>query len=96
MKPLLARHTVALRLLRVVPLRLFGVAVFAHRRRRDRSAMAIEAVADLKKTGVNTVKFFVTPDELLPWCLVHNKPNNAASRAEFVSERLRSQSDAGA
>ena len=60
------------------------------------SAMAIEAVADLKKTGVNTVKFFVVPNELLPWCLAHNKPNNAASRAEFVSEKLRSQSETDA
>ena len=60
------------------------------------NAMAIEAVADLKKAGVNTVKFFVIPSELLPWCLLHNKPNNAASRAEFVSEKLRSQSETDA
>ena len=58
--------------------------------------MAAEAVADLKKTGVNTVKFFIAADELLSWCLVHNKPNNAASRAEFVSEGLRVQNEAGA
>jgi hypothetical protein len=60
------------------------------------SAMAIEAVDDLKKTGVNTVKVSIVPSELLPWCLAHNKPNNAASRAEFVSEQLRSQSEADA
>jgi methylthioribose-1-phosphate isomerase len=60
------------------------------------NAMAVEAVADLKKVGVNTVKFFVIPNELLPWCLAHNKPNNAASRAEFVSEKLRAQSEADA
>ena len=59
-------------------------------------AMAIEAVADLKKAGVNTVKFFVIPNELFPWCLLHSKPNNAASRAEFVAEKLRSQSEADA
>ena len=60
------------------------------------SAMAIEATADLKKTGVQTVKVLVVPNELLPWCLAHNKPNNAASRAEFISEKLRSQSEADA
>ena len=60
------------------------------------STMAIEAVADLKKAGVNTVKFSVVPNELLPWCFAHNKPNDAASRAEFVSEKLRSQSEADA
>ena len=60
------------------------------------SAMAIEAVADLKTIGVNTVKVLFIPNELLPWCLAHNKPNNAASRAEFVSEKLRSQSEADA
>jgi hypothetical protein len=60
------------------------------------NAMAIEAVADLKKAGVNTVKFFVIPNELLPWCLLHKKPNNAASRAEFVAEKLRGQSETDA
>ena len=60
------------------------------------SAMAVEAVADLKKTGVNAVKVLIVPNELLPWCLAHNMSNNAASRAEFVSEKLRSQSEADA
>jgi hypothetical protein len=60
------------------------------------STMAIEAVADLKKAGVNAVKLSVVPNELLAWCLAHNKPNDAASRAEFVSERLRLQSEADA
>ena len=60
------------------------------------SAMAREAIADLKKAGVNAVKVLVIPNELLPWCLAHNKPNNAASQAEFVSEKLRSQSEADA
>ena len=59
-------------------------------------AMAVEAVGDLKRVGVSAVKIFVVPDELLSWCMLHNKPNNAASRAEFVSERLRSQDEAGA
>ena len=60
------------------------------------NAMAIEAVADLKRAGVNAVKFFVISNELLPWCLVHNKPNNAAARAEFVAEKLRVQGETDA
>ena len=59
------------------------------------TAMAIKAVADLKKAGVKTVRCFVVPNELLSWCLAHNKPNNSASRAAFVSEKLRSQTEVG-
>ena len=60
------------------------------------SAMAIKAIVNLQKAGVNTVKVSVVPSELLPWCLAHNKPNNAASRAQFVSEKVRSQCEANA
>ena len=60
------------------------------------SAMAVEALADIKKTGMKTVKFYVNADDLLAWCLVRNKPNDAESRAEFVSEGLRVQGEAGA
>ena len=56
-------------------------------------AMADEALTDIKKTGVNPIKVSITYEELLPWCVVHKKPNNAASRAEFVSERLRKDSE---
>jgi len=59
-------------------------------------AMAVEAIAKLERAGVGAVKVFIAPDELLSWCLAHNKPNNAASRAEFVSEKLRRQNEAGA
>jgi hypothetical protein len=58
------------------------------------SVMAGEAVAELQTTGVNAVKVLVIHNEFLPWCLAHNKLNNAASRAEFVSEKLRLQSEA--
>jgi hypothetical protein len=60
------------------------------------SAMAVEAFADLRRAGVSPVKVLVESNELLSWCLLHNKPNNAASRAEFVSERLRAQHEPGA
>lgn len=60
------------------------------------NAMATEAFANLQRTGINVVKFSVRFDQLLPWCLLHNKPNNASSRAEFVSEMLRFQHAADA
>lgn len=55
------------------------------------NAMAIEAFTKIKKHGVNAVKFFVNPDELLAWCKLHDKPNNASSRSEFVVEKLYSE-----
>jgi len=59
------------------------------------TAMALKSLANFRKAGVNAVKFMVNPDELLPWCMLNNKPNNATSRAEFVSERLHFQHSAG-
>ena len=55
------------------------------------NSMAVDALANIKRAGMNAVKFFIFHDELQSWCQLHNKPNNAASRAEFVSERLRLQ-----
>ena len=62
----------------------------------DWHAMAVDALADLRKAGIDATPFNVDAGRLLAWCLMHNKPNNAASRAEFVSEMLRTQGDAGA
>jgi len=55
------------------------------------SAMAGKALADIRKGGVNAVKFFINSDDLLSWCRLHNKPNNAESHSEFVAEKLQSQ-----
>ena len=55
------------------------------------SAMAGKALADIGKAGVNAVKFFINSDDLLSWCRLHNKPNNAESHSEFVAEKLQSQ-----
>ena len=57
-------------------------------------AMAHEALTDMRKGGVEPIKVSITYEELLPWCLVHKKPNNAASRAEFVSQKLRKDHEA--
>ena len=50
-------------------------------------AMATEAIGKLKQVGVNPLKVLVDADELSAWCQLHNKPNNAESRAEFVSRK---------
>ena len=57
--------------------------------------MAEKALRDLRIAGVNAEKFNIKAHELLAWCLAHDEPNCAASRAEFVSQ-LSSQSRAGA
>jgi hypothetical protein len=51
--------------------------------------MAEEALVDLLATGIVGEKSYVTAEKLLAWCLAHNKPNNGAARAEFVSEQER-------
>ena len=62
----------------------------------DWHAMAVDALAGIRATGINATPFNVVADRLLAWCLMHNKPNHAASRAEFVSEMLRTQSEPSA
>ena len=50
-------------------------------------SMANNALEQLRKTGMNAEKSFVTSGALLAWCMAHGKPNTAASRAEFVSQQ---------
>ena len=57
--------------------------------------MAEKALRDLRIAGVNAEKFNIKAHELLVWCLAHDKPNCAASRAEFVSQ-MENQIRAGA
>lgn len=49
--------------------------------------MAEKALADLRTTGIDAHKSPIDADRLLAWCLAHGKPNNAASRAEYVAEQ---------
>ena len=49
--------------------------------------VAEDALAKLHSAGVNAAKCNVVADELLFWCLAHGKPNDAASRAQYVSEQ---------
>jgi hypothetical protein len=55
--------------------------------------MALAALSDIRKTGINAVQFYIVADELITWCQVNKKPNDAASRAEFVAEKLRTQGE---
>jgi hypothetical protein len=43
----------------------------------------------LQRSGVRAVECQIIPQELFDWCAQHGKVNNAAARAEFVSEKLR-------
>jgi len=51
-------------------------------------AMAIAALREFLRSGIQAVKFHITPEEFIAWCVLNNKVNNAESRAEFVSEKL--------
>ena len=57
--------------------------------------MAEKALREIRLAGVNAEKFNINSEDLLAWCLAHDKANNAASRAEFVSQ-MGSQNRAGA
>ena len=57
--------------------------------------MAEKALKEIRIAGVNAEKININSEELLAWCFAHNKANNAASRAEFVSQ-MGSQKRAGA
>ncbi len=58
--------------------------------------MAEQALVELQATGVSAERSYIKATELLAWCLAHNKPNDGASRAEFVSEQGRKNHEAGA
>jgi hypothetical protein len=56
-------------------------------------AMAILAVRELQRSGVSAVEIHIIPQEYFTWCALNSKLNNAESRAEFVSEKLRTAHD---
>jgi hypothetical protein len=57
--------------------------------------MAEQSLAEVRGQGVIAAKSFITADKLLAWCLAHGKPNNSASRAEFVSNQARAHNEPG-
>ena len=57
--------------------------------------MAEGALADLRATGIGAEKSYVNASELLAWRRAHNRPNDGAARAQFVSEHGRKGSEVG-
>jgi len=55
--------------------------------------MAEQTLSGMRARGLNPEKSYVTADKLLAWCLAHSKPNNSASRAEFVSQQARASNE---
>jgi hypothetical protein len=58
--------------------------------------MAEQSLIQMRAQGLNAEKSYVIADKLLSWCLARGKPNNGASRAEFVSQQARSRNEPGA
>ena len=49
--------------------------------------MAEQSLANFRPSGIVPTKVYVNANDLLAWCLVRKKTNNAAARAQFVSEQ---------
>ena len=58
---------------------------------QDWTDMAEKALKDLTSVGIVADKFYINSEHLLAWCLAHDKQNNAAARAEFVSQMFSQQ-----
>ena len=59
-------------------------------------AMAISARREFQRSGVLALEFQIIPQDFFDWCALNNQENNAAARAEFVSERLSAAHEAKA
>jgi hypothetical protein len=51
-------------------------------------AMAVAARREFQRAGARAIEFHIIPSEFSAWCALNSQENNAASRAEFVSESL--------
>lgn len=51
-------------------------------------AMAVATRRELQRSGARAVECRIDPQEFQAWCTLNTKPNVAASRAEFVTEKL--------
>jgi len=58
------------------------------------TATAGASLAELRRAGAVPKKVDVGASALLAWCLAHDRPNDAAARAQYVSERMHAQRDA--
>jgi hypothetical protein len=59
-------------------------------------AMALTAIREFLRSGVQAVEYQINPQEFFLWCDANNQVNNSASRAEFVSQKLSAAHDKGA
>ena len=57
-------------------------------------SMAHQALRDLAETGIQASKTLVVASDLFAWLLLQGKPNDAASRAEYVSQAARQDDSA--
>ena len=51
-------------------------------------AVAVKAQREFLRSGVRAVECLIVPEEFFAWCKLNNQQNNAAARAEYVSEAL--------
>ena len=58
-------------------------------------AMAEKVLSEMLARGIIAEQCSIKSDALLAWCLARNKPNNAAARAEYVSELERASHESG-
>lgn len=56
----------------------------------DWLAMAEDTLRNFAKAGGVPTKVVIDPEEFFAWCKARRTRNNAAARARFVSQKLRS------
>jgi hypothetical protein len=49
--------------------------------------VAEKALQDLRTSGALVEKYYINADDFLAWCLVNNRKNEGAARAEFVTQQ---------
>jgi len=59
-------------------------------------AVAVSARREFQRSGVTAIECQIVPEEFFAWCALHGQENNAAARAEFVSEKLTAAHDGNA
>lgn len=52
-------------------------------------SMAAKILVKMLKAGVLPVKISLTPEEFSAWRIIHNRSNNAQSRADFAALKMR-------
>jgi hypothetical protein len=51
-------------------------------------ALAVSARREFQRSGVQAIECLIIPEEFFAWCAGNGQENNAASRANFVAEKL--------